>query len=334
MATTIFQDLFDQVDSSVIAVLSTKTTAMISLISPLVAVGFGIYLLLIAMSYMRDQSPVDGTFFDLLKRLAAWGLIIGCGMNISTYTNTVVPIVMNVPNEMSQALSGSPSASIGNPIDSIIDSYLDIIQQLHDKANEGTVPDIGAKVEAVFSSLALIIFGTPFLIIAAAFITLAKIFIAILLCVGPLFFAAALFPATRQYFEAWTGQVVNYMLLGVFYTLTAILEINILAGLMPMPDAEGTYSFASLVYICIAGVMFWVISIKLPDLAAGLGGGMAAGGFGQALRTASQAVSGGKAVGKGSAKVGRGAANAYKAAASRLGGGGAGGSIKPESAGK
>jgi type IV secretion system protein VirB6 len=326
---TIFVDMFSKVDDSVVAVLSTKTTNLISLITPLIAAGFGLYLLLIALSYLRDQAPLDGMFVDLLKRFFAWGVIITFALNVGSYISVVVPLVMNIPNELSQSLSNDPTAvnAAATSLDGLMDQYNQIIDTIQKHSAGLDTLDFSGEMADMFQMFAIIVFAEPFLLIAAAFILLAKIFTAVLLCVGPLFIALALFPATRKYFEAWVGQVVTYMFLSVLYSVVAMLEIQIMQQVMIQPHPSTTtagavgYALSDIIYMCSFGIVFLIVALKIPDLAAGLGGGIAAGGYGEAGRIVKQMSGGGKG------KNGGGGGN--KGGTDKKGGG----SIKPESQG-
>ncbi|MBA5791077.1 conjugal transfer protein TrbL, partial [Escherichia coli] len=55
MQLTIFTDMFNAFDKDVLNTISTGSAKMISLISPLVAAGFSLYVLLILVSYWRGH---------------------------------------------------------------------------------------------------------------------------------------------------------------------------------------------------------------------------------------------------------------------------------------
>lgn len=322
MAFTMAKDLFDQIDSSVITVLNDKADNFISLVTPLLGMGLGIYCLLISLNYLRGDASIEGSFIEWLQRIIGWGLIISFGLNINGYTDNIVPIIMGLPNDLSQAFSAGQLSDPATSIDNIMNNWLNMIGNMEDKMS---MTAIGKDLEILIDIAILAICGFVFMAIAAAYIILAKVFLAVLVCLGPIFIGMALFPATRQYFSSWVSSVVNYMLIGVIYTIVAMLEIQILTDLMPNPDADGTYSLASVCYIALMSICFIIISLKIPEMSTSLAsGGLTIGGFGEARRAAKQAGRDASSAIKG----GRAATSYIK---QRLQGGG--GSVKPEADG-
>ena len=100
-----FQEIYEFFDTAVVAVIQNGTTNMIALISPLVAAGFGLYVLLIVASYMRGEN--DDPIQDFLFRMLGWGLVITLGLNATMYTDHVVPFI----NGLGEDLAGTVAVS-------------------------------------------------------------------------------------------------------------------------------------------------------------------------------------------------------------------------------
>lgn len=305
MAITIFSDVFTLIDTAIINVVSSKTANLMSALSPVFLAGFIVYVIFVVWSYLG--SSIENTLFDLLKRIAAWGFIISFSINVSSYITNVVPLVTGLGDGLTHIFSGS-TGTIDSSLDSLATSFAQGVWDTYDKA-EG----IEGTLLAICSIIIIVIFGVPFFIIAAAYILLAKVFASILAVVGPIFIACALFPATRQYFSAWVNQVVNYALLLLLLNITATLFVEFIQ----VQFGTGLFDITRALNLSFATGMFFIVLLKLPELASGLSQGMAINGFaqaGRALMTASKAG----ALMKGS----------------DAGKGGGGGSIKAEGKGK
>ncbi len=287
----IFQPIFEKIDTTLINVLGSKASAIIGLVSPIVVICFAIYVMLVLMSYQKDNSSWSGSAIDMVKRIAAWGVIISCSMNVGFYMGTVVPMINGIPIELSNLLTSESSSGNVNNVDSIISYYITVIQEMWAKAS-----GIQASIAAAFNILLLIVLGIPVVVMMAAYLLLAKLFLAILLAIGPLFLCLALFPVTRQYATLWIGQVVNFMLLGVLMNVTAVVMINILLGLQVDPL---TASLVDILAYGVIALLFFIVILRIPDLASALSGGVAANGFGSAVQSANQATQLGKAIAKG-----------------------------------
>ncbi|KAE8756756.1 conjugal transfer protein TrbL [Paraburkholderia madseniana] len=279
-------------DKNVLNTISTGSSNIIALISPLMATCFSIYVLLILWTYWqgRNDEPIN----DFLMRMATWALILTCGMNIQFYSEYVVPFFNGFGEQMAGALTNGSNPVSG--LDNLLNAYINAAQAIYAQAS-------GLKVIAAIWTIALmIIFGGPFMAIAIAYIILAKFALGLLLALGPLFISAALFPPSRQFFWNWVGQCMNYTLLVALFAAACALEVNFAMGVVPL---NGSPSIAQVIDLDIMGLAFWVISLNLPGLASSLAGGVGistmVGNLGSVARFAGSL---GKMGGGGSPKTG------------------------------
>lgn len=262
VTTHLFSSMTAYMDQDVLNTISSGSTRMIALISPLMAACFSIYVLLILWSYWRGSN--DEPINDFLMRMATWAFILTCGMNIQFYSEYVVPFFNGAGEQLSAAVTnGSNTVSA---LDNLLDAYLNAAQTIFNHAH-------GLKVfEALWVICLLFIFGTPFMAVAIAYLILAKLGLGILLALGPLFISAALFPPARQFFWNWVGQCMNYIFLVTLFAASCALEVNFAIGFIP---TDGTIPAISEVFeIDIMGISFWVIALNLPGLASALAGGV------------------------------------------------------------
>ncbi|SFU25610.1 type IV secretion system protein VirB6 [Paraburkholderia aspalathi] len=257
----LFTSMTNSFDKNVLNTISTGSSNIIALISPLMATCFSIYVLLILWTYWqgRNDEPIN----DFLMRMATWALILTCGMNIQFYSEYVVPFFNGFGEQVAGALTNGSNPVSG--LDNLLNAYINAAQAIYAQAS-------GLKVIAAIWTIALmIIFGGPFMAIAIAYIILAKFALGLLLALGPLFISAALFPPSRQFFWNWVGQCMNYTLLVALFAAACALEVNFAMGVVPL---NGSPSIAQVIDLDIMGLAFWVISLNLPGLASSLAGGV------------------------------------------------------------
>ncbi|EDT05881.1 MULTISPECIES: type IV secretion system protein [Burkholderia] len=269
MQLTIFTDMFNAFDKDVLNTISTGSAKMISLISPLVAAGFSLYVLLILVSYWRghENQPI----VDFLLKMAAWAAVLTAGMNIGYYSEYVVPFFNGLGDDLSRALMGGNDLS--NGLDTLLSLYFDAIKSLYEGLS---ITDIGLYIEVSVLAACIILVGVPFLAIAAAYIILAKFALGLLLALGPAFVVAALFPATRQFFQNWVGQCLNYGILVALFGALGAIEVRFMTSVLPTSfsakDVMLTYAIEG--KIVGAGLVFIVVSLSMPSLASQLAGGV------------------------------------------------------------
>lgn len=255
-----FQEIYEFFDTSVVAVIQNGTTNMIALISPLVAAGFGLYVMLIVASYLRGEN--DDPIQDFLFRMLGWGLIITLGLNATMYTAHVVPII----NGLGEDLAGTVGTQFSSAaaLDVMLNKFLDSFIQLYTLAD-----GIKQTMFAVLAILTVSLFAGAFMVVAIAYIILAKLALGILVAVGPLFIASALFPATRDLFKAWTAQILNYAFLVMLFSFAAQIEIAMVSALVP-----ADLSLSSLLKVNLICAVMVFVSLNLPSLASSLAGGV------------------------------------------------------------
>jgi type IV secretion system protein VirB6 len=259
-AITPFQEIYTFFDTAVISVLQNGTTNMIALISPLFAAGFGVYVMLVAFSYMRGDN--DEYILDFLYRMMGWGLVISLGLNASMYTAHVVPFI----NGLGEDLAGTVGTTFNSAsaLDVMVNKFLDSFINLYNKAD-----GIKQTLFAVLAIAGVCVFAGAFMVVAIAYIILAKLAMGILIAVGPLFIASALFPATRDLFKSWTAQLLNYAFLLMLFSFAAQIEIAMVSSYVP-----ADLSFSTLIKVNLISAVMVFVSLNLPSLASALAGGV------------------------------------------------------------
>lgn len=321
MAFTFITEIFTEIDSVLLVTLGSKTASIINIISPVMMSAFILYVLLIAIAYIRNGTDPAEIGIDIIQRMLSWAVIIGLSMNISNFTSIVVPITNGIPQEIMQAISGGSNATITSSLDNLISMYLDVIATMFSNIE---FMDIGGYLGGIFIGGIMVIGGFIFVIIASGYILLAKVTTSILLVIAPIFIGLALFPATRQYASLWVAQAVNAGLIMIIISVICAVEVGILErAVSGVTDLDITTASK----VAIASGIFTVLLNRVPDLASALAGGMSLNGFGQTGRSVSNSAKAGMSAGRSVAGAGAGAFNAIK---NRFGGN----TIKPEGVGK
>jgi type IV secretion system protein VirB6 len=110
---------------------------------------------------------------------------------------------------------------------------------------------------------------------------LARVALALLLAIGPLFIVLLLFESTQRFFEAWIAQLVNYALVGVLAVLTASLMLTVVEAYATQTAALGAaiLTVDALDMLLVAGLVLLLLRQVMP-IAARLAGGVTLASFG------------------------------------------------------
>lgn len=291
MAIDVFTKIFERIDTAIVQNIANGTANLANALSPLFLSCFTFYVLWVFFSYWQGSSA-ESTMVDITKRFVSWGIILGLGMNLQGYNETVLPLVANLGDNLSQIFSGSPTSN-ASALDALATQLLDAIDKNMEETDSLTMPfGIGEYLRIVANNTIILICFAVFLVIAAAYIVLAKVFLAILAVLGPVFITFALFPATRNLTSQWAMQVLNYSLFMLFINITGGIFLSYLSESMQGADFLDD---ATILHALLSTLMFVIILLKLPELASGLSGGIAANGFGNlvsAVSTVTRAVGG------------------------------------------
>jgi type IV secretion system protein VirB6 len=300
--------LIGQINTIVTSGADAAATAIATAVTPLAAVGFGIYIILICINYMRgaETEPV----IDFGVRCAGFAVIIGLGLNAANYTSTVIPIVTGVGSDLASAVSGG-SATAGT-LDQLALHYFKILDDGYESANSPVFPfNVGPLVLYILKAVFILVGLIPFLVAATLCIIVANVGSILVAMVGPLFFAFLIFPATRQYFSAWLNTALSYALIPVFVAVIATISVGLSKTML---SGSGSLDDVSLKAVFLASMGNLTLLFLLKQVSA-LASSLSAGGINASMPgsigTLASAI---KSSAKGSAKDIKSMAAGYRAA--------------------
>lgn len=132
-ATTFFNDLFTAVETQTDSITGQMTN-LISMSMPAFQAVFVVYCMFVIWSYWENESSIQGMFVDLIKRIIAWGLILGFGMNIGAYMGTVMPFVRDLGDDLAGAYSGQKASA--TQLDDLVNKIIKITEENDKAVNE------------------------------------------------------------------------------------------------------------------------------------------------------------------------------------------------------
>jgi type IV secretion system protein VirB6 len=262
----IFGPAYTFVDGKLDGFLGAGAGRVIAEVSGPLRLALVLYVLLYGIAIVRGaiSEPILDFAVRSLKLAAIYFLATS-----ATYADWITqPLFHVLPDTLARAISGTTSGDAG----AAFDQFFDRAAYLGDKvAKEGTPLD-----------------WTPFLMSGAVFVIgalaaalgfgialLAKVALALLVSLGPIFIACALFEATRRYFFGWLSQAVNYLVL--FALIIAIFQLILaLVGSQWSDIDSGDPMTGALAFVglCLLGAIFF---LQTPAIAAGIAGGASAG---------------------------------------------------------
>ena len=262
--------------------LFAKSANLISGIAPLFAAGFGVYLLLVMMSYYNRG--LDENIMDFSKRMVGWFVIIACAFNAGMY-NKLANLMYEMPEAIG-SMFGSGEYSM-SALDTNFENLERTIVQTCEHASSLPITEIGERIGIYLLALFIFVFGSIYFAATTAFYLVAKLSLAMVILIGPVFLGAMLFPATRQWGMNWIGQILSYTISIVFYVILGSLQQDFFSNHINTVLSGEISSLIMLIPIaCIFGtstLIFLVVAWNIPSIASGLTGGASMGGMPRAL---------------------------------------------------
>ena len=223
-------------------------------------------LYVVLFGYLILRGSVQEPILEFAFRAIKLAIIVMLVKNAGEYQTYVTNIFFDVlPREIAQALNTgtTPSAST---FDSLLDK------------GQASATDIWARaswpVDIVTGVGGMMVIGVSFLVAGIGYVVslYARLALAIVLAIGPIFIALAMFQSTRRFTEAWIGQLANFVILQVLVVAVGALLISCLDSTFTAIDAY-TDVLMRPIALCAIGIAALYVFYQLPGIASALAAG-------------------------------------------------------------
>lgn len=267
-----FIDPIDKFISSGAGSLAGELKGPLTAGAALYLVVFGILVLL---GYVR--APLQDFVVNALKITFIVALVTQVG-NYNFYVKDL--FFTRLPEGLSSALGHVPGTSIsageisnGEAFDRVVDQVLAIADNIRKEGSWSNIYPIA--VASIYSFVALIV-----AMILLAIVLYAKVALALVLVVGPIFIAMLLFRVTQPFFSSWLAAAANFVLLQVLVMATITLLVSSAENYLKSASGQdlGTQILMAWRMLGLFALSLY-LALQLPDVAARIsGGGLALGG--------------------------------------------------------
>lgn len=288
-----YSQAFTKLSSALTSYVSDTATSIIGAIGPVAAQLLTLYFIIYGISMMRGliEEPIS----DFAMRVIRNSLILALALNIGLYNGQIVSFLWNSPDALAAYVSGSSSGSTENMnyLDNLMTQFYNLGDKFWAYSSGMTSVDLGPKIIAVLVWLA----GVVVTVYAAFLLILAKMALAVILGIGPIFVLLLMFDGTKRFFESWLGQALNYVFVVVLTSAAVKLILSLIVAYMPSANAvageTGSIS-AAIPPIALAGIGALVM-MQLSSVASALAGGVAIStlGAGNAVWNKAKGAAGG-----------------------------------------
>jgi len=226
----------------------------------------GVTLYVVLYGYLVLRGSVQEPVLDFAFRAIKLAIIVMLVKNADSYQTYVADIFFDaLPREISQALNtgAAPSAS---SFDSLLDKGQSSAKEIWAR---GSWP-----VDVVTGVCGMMVIAASFVVAAIGYIVslYARLALAIVLAIGPIFVTLAMFKSTRRFTEAWIGQLANFVILQVLVMAVGSLLITCIDTTFTAIEGYSDVLMRpiALCAICLAALY---VFYQLPSIASALAAG-------------------------------------------------------------
>lgn len=299
--TSAFSDIANNLLNGMGTDLFSKSGNLISGITPIFQISFGIYIFLVALdAYNRGFNE---NVMDLGKRMFGWLLIIAFAFNSSQYQK-IANILWMLPENLSGLLGTSTYTA--SALDTQSNNILTMMENIFAYAAELDVLQVSDKLMLYIGGSVAVLLAYLFFIITFAYYLIAKLSLAMVILIGPLFIGSMLFPATRQWGMNWIGQILNYSVTVVFFVILGSLQNDFFQKHLQSAVVGEIASVAQVVGLIplffLSTTIFILVAWSIPSIASALTGGASVNGFSRTVMSMARWAKGVKLPGGNSVK--------------------------------
>lgn len=219
---------------------------------------------------------LDAIFQDIVFTVFKMAFIAYFAFNVAWYIQTVVPFATGLPVWMGGILSGQEGNQT-NQVDALIAGYIDSLDKLISSMKFGFTEDWAVMFYAAVVVVFYLLGGIPFLSVCVGTMITLKAASTIILVLGPLFIAFALFDQTRQWFWGWVSLMAGFMLTQVLFSVVVGIELAYINAFIMKNGAIEITLMRAFEILLVFGA-FTMLATELPNYAASIMGGTSSGG--------------------------------------------------------
>jgi len=271
----LYTDFFNIINATLSQFIGTTTNNAINAVMPV-----GKTLLLISVGWFGWSSimgVIDAPIKQVSWKLLQISVIFTLATNVGIHNQYISDWLWQSPDALANVIVQGVSGSSGS-ISSIsfLDDLLTKFDGFANQFNQKSISfsEFGASISNTVFSWVIWIVGILLTAYAAFLFLLSKIALAVLLGISPIFIILTMFQTTKKFFDAWIGQVLNYIFLPVLTAAVIAVVLTALNAFIAIIPANGATQEQAIALIALSGTSFLILT-QVPSVASTLGGGVA-----------------------------------------------------------
>jgi len=270
----LFASFWDWLSDRLADYVSVHVVATAAAIEP-AAVTLGVIYVMV-WGFLHLKGSIQEPVIAGALRIVRLAVVLGVALRLWLYNEVLVETFMEAPVDLAARLAGAadPVATI----DALWEQGGAVAATLWGKGGV-----FGGDVGYYLAAVVVYLLMGAVCVYALFLMALARVALALLLAIGPVFIVLLLFESTQRYFGVWLAQLANYALVGVLAVLSASLMLTVVEAYAVATAAKGAaiLTVDALDMLLVAGLVLLLMRQVMP-IAARLAGGVTLSSFGVA----------------------------------------------------
>ncbi|GAA0781223.1 hypothetical protein GCM10009108_22360 [Castellaniella ginsengisoli] len=274
----IAQWVMDQTQNALRDAVNGPIQALFEALMPAIVVGLTLQFVFYAFALMHGQAGMTVTeFFRKAILVVIVSLFFGAG---GLYQNDIAKTMIALPDDVTQIALGT--GSVATEVDKLQAETSKASNAMVGKGQNAWYNVLPSTKEVLVSILATLIRINAAVIgsIIIVIVVVCKVGMSLVVAAGPIFIAATLFEPTKQLFNSWVSQALNFVFLallaGLIFGLLLQLNIQLIRMIADQINGGAKDILGLFGAQILVGLASLVVMIMLPGLAAGLSNGFGA----------------------------------------------------------
>jgi type IV secretion system protein VirB6 len=266
MGLQIFQPAYAFVDGKLDTFLHDRTADVVAQVAGPLRLALVLYVLLYGVAILRGAISEPVVDFAVRSLKLAFIYLLATTVAYSSWVTD--PLFHTLPDALTRAISGAAAPDVG----SAFDQFFNRAAYLGEKIGREASLDNWAPL---LMSGAVFVIGALAAAVGFGVVLIAKVALALLVALGPIFIALALFDGTRRFFFGWLSQAVNYLVLMALIITVFQLILSLVADQWGSIDGQDPMT-GGLLFLAVS-ILAAIFFLQTPAIAAGIAGGASAG---------------------------------------------------------
>lgn len=266
--------IFNYMDNIVDTFVSGNLGHVINAVSPVVALALSCTL--ITESVFMLVSPNAEPLSSLMQRFLRWGIIISIASAGGMYQTQLAHAALHIPDEFGNLFILSGSTENANDMGNVIDTALTKGWEDATKAFNkfGFWSAATGNIAGVLEAVVIVVTTAMVCGMGAAYIIMAKMLMAIVICLGPMAIYCLLFKATTGLFNKWVGTIIHYGLISVFVSVIFGLLDKMFENNLIKAAADSSETVLPMIASILMAVIAFIVMKQVPEMASRLSDGV------------------------------------------------------------